>query len=380
MLSSNVGYSIAMDAYKSGEETARKTLDNMFNPRIGFLYANYQDIDKVLEGAKSILDETPIIGSTVKDSIMVQDGIVSCESGFSGMMIIDDENMQVAVAGSERGKNPREIGRRVALEAIRNSGLKIKPSYMYMVAFSREEELYLKGIQDVVGRVPIFGGSVIEDKNSRIFCNDKILKSGCAVAFFYTINPIATEYASYYQETTNMGVITKVDRYRTIVKIDNVLALKKYMEWRNMKPKDLKEEFSYTLSPLAIKDVLGDVTVLRNLVDSSNNAMKMSNDVKEGTAVIRMETTVEELINSPKKAIDHLNRLIDEEVGAYFLVHNMDRKLAIGSDLDKVYTKVKKAVGEIPFLMIFTSSEYGYSNCSANTCGSLMLSFTAFSK
>lgn len=378
MLSSNVGYSIAMDANKSGEETARKAMDTMFNPKIGLLYANYQESDKVLLGAKSILQEVPVIGSTVKDAIMVQDGIISSDTGFSGMMVIDCEDMHVSVAGSERGKNPREIGRQVALEAVRNSGLKIKPSYMYMVSFSREEEIYLKGIQDVVGRVPLFGGSVIEDKSSRIFCNDKVLKSGCAVAFFYTTNPIATEYTGSYQETKDMGIITKVEKYRSLMQIDNIPALKKYTEWRNIKPKDLKDN-SYVLSPLAIKDALGDVTVIRNLLDSSNG-MLLSNDIKVGTAVIRMESTIEQLIDAPKRAIDHLNHLIDEEVGAYFLIHNMDRKLLIGSDFDKVYTKIKKSVGDIPFLMIFTSNEYGYSNHSANSCGSLMLSFTAFSR
>lgn len=378
MLSSNVGYSIAMDANKSGEETARKAMDTMFNPKIGLLYANYQESDKVLLGAKSILQEVPVIGSTVKDAIMVQDGIISSDTGFSGMMVIDCEDMHVSVAGSERGKNPREIGRQVALEAVRNSGLKIKPSYMYMVSFSREEEIYLKGIQDVVGRVPLFGGSVIEDKSSRIFCNDKVLKSGCAVAFFYTTNPIATEYTGGYQETKDMGIITKVEKYRSLMQIDNIPALKKYTEWRNIKPKDLKDN-SYVLSPLAIKDALGDVTVIRNLLDSSNG-MLLSNDIKVGTAVIRMESTIEQLIDAPKRAIDHLNHLIDEEVGAYFLIHNMDRKLLIGSDFDKVYTKIKKSVGDIPFLMIFTSNEYGYSNHSANSCGSLMLSFTAFSR
>lgn len=378
MLSSNVGYSIAMDANKSGEETARKAMDTMFNPKIGLLYANYQESDKVLLGAKSILQEVPVIGSTVKDAIMVQDGIISSDTGFSGMMVIDCEDMHVSVAGSERGKNPREIGRQVALEAVRNSGLKIKPSYMYMVSFSREEEIYLKGIQDVVGRVPLFGGSVIEDKSSRIFCNDKVLKSGCAVAFFYTTNPIATEYTGGYQETKDMGIITKVEKYRSLMQIDNIPALKKYTEWRKIKPKDLKDN-GYVLSPLAIKDALGDVTAIRNLLDSSNG-MLLSNDIKVGTAVIRMESTIEQLIDAPKRAIDHLNHLIDEEVGAYFLIHNMDRKLLIGSDFDKVYTKIKKSVGEIPFLMIFTSNEYGYSNHSANSCGSLMLSFTAFSR
>jgi len=37
-----------------------------------------------------------------------------------------------------------------------------------------------------------------------------------------------------------------------------------------------------------------------------------------------------------------------------------------------------KEVKDVPFIMPFTFGEYGYNNHSANICGGLMLSFTAF--
>ena len=50
------------------------------------------------------------------------------------------------------------------------------------------------GIQDVIGRVPMFGGSAADDNVEgkwKIICNDKVFSDGVAVAFFYTDNEIA---------------------------------------------------------------------------------------------------------------------------------------------------------------------------------------------
>ena len=41
---------------------------------------------------------------------------------------------------------------------------------------------------------------------------------------------------------------------------------------------------------------------------------------------------------------------------------------------------IKKTVGDIPFITEFTFGEYGYEDDGNNTCGGLMLSFTAFGK
>ena len=78
----------------------------------------------------------------------------------------------------------------------------------------KEEEEYLMGIQDVIGRVPMFGGSAADDNVEgkwKIICNDKVISDGVAVAFFYTDNEIETSFTGAYRETNNVGIVTKVD-------------------------------------------------------------------------------------------------------------------------------------------------------------------------
>ena len=68
------------------------------------------------------------------------------------------------------------------------------------------------------------------------------------------------------------------------------------------------------------------------------------------------------------------------EPAAYFLVHCGGRKLGIGDRIGEVHKQLLKEAKDVPFITIFTFGEYGYDEHSANICGGLMLSFTAFGK
>ena len=75
-----------------------------------------------------------------------------------------------------------------------------------------------------------------------------------------------------------------------------------------------------------------------------------------------------------------LNKEMGKDVGAYLLVHCGGRRLGIGDRIDEVVKQLKKESKGVPFITIFTFGEYGLKDHGANTCGGLMLSFTAFSK
>jgi len=51
----------------------------------------------------------------------------------------------------------------VARKALAAAGRTDAPDYFYMVAPPGEEEFYSKGITDVTGRVPFFGGSAADN-------------------------------------------------------------------------------------------------------------------------------------------------------------------------------------------------------------------------
>ena len=388
MLKSNVAWSTEKDSYNAGKNTAKEAVKDLMQTKVAFLYTSADNnVEEVLKGAKEELGTAPIIGCTSSSGIIVPDGFISSENGFVGILSIGDPDTVVGVAGSKKEKTARETGRNVAKEAMQKAGLDFAPEYFYMVASPGEEEEYLKGIEDVIGRVPFFGGSAadntVEGKWS-IYTSEKIFSEGVAVAFFYTNKKMANVYTGAYHETTNVGVITKLNGKRNLVEIDGVPALKKYATWTGKRLKDIEGGnllLATVTKPLGVKDRLGDLVAIRHpMAGNSDLSMNIRNDLAENTAVIQMEASVDELIKSTSDTMKEINKKLEGNVGAYLLVHCGGRKLGIGDRIDEVAKALKKEAKGVPFMTIFTFGEYGSVDHGANTCGGLMLSFTAISK
>ena len=394
MLKSGVGYSINEDNLVMGMETAKSALKEISNAKIGFLYTSEKNnIKEIIQGIRKVTN-MPIIGSTSNEAIIVEDGIITSENGFAGMMAMEDKNLTIGVAAHEAGKDSRAIGRRVAIEAVENAKTTRAPAYFYMVASPKEEEEYLMGIQDVIGRVPMFGGSAADDKvegNWKIICNDKIFTDGVAVAFFYTDNEIITSFNGNYRETNNIGIITEVKNNRTLVSIDGISALRKYASWINKSPSSLigtKLLEASASKPLGVKDPLGNLTIIRHPMigndmgtkTTTDDTITLGNKVVPKTAIIQLEATTDELIDASVNTLRDLKRQLYTTPAAYILIHSGNRKKVIGDRLEEVQKLLVKETKGVPFIMPFTFGEYGYDSHSANICGGLMLSFTVFGK
>ena len=394
MLKSGVGYSINEDNLVMGMETAKSALKEISNAKIGFLYTSEKNnIKEIIQGIRKVTN-MPIIGSTSNEAIIVEDGIITSENGFAGMMAMEDKNLTIGVAAHEAGKDSRAIGRRVAIEAVENAKTTRAPAYFYMVASPKEEEEYLMGIQDVIGRVPMFGGSAADDKvegNWKIICNDKIFTDGVAVAFFYTDNEIITSFNGNYRETNNIGIITEVKNNRTLVSIDGISALRKYASWINKSPSSLigtKLLEASASKPLGVKDPLGNLTIIRHPMigndmgtkTTTDDTITLGNKVVPKTAIIQLEATTDELIDASVNTLRDLKRQLYTTPAAYILIHSGNRNKVIGDRLEEVHKLLVKETKGVPFIMPFTFGEYGYDSHSANICGGLMLSFTVFGK
>lgn len=394
MLRSKVGYSIDPDFINSGRETAKKATKDLKNAKFSFIYTScHSDISNVIKGIREITD-TPMVGCTSSGGIIVPDGYVTSNSGFAGMLTLDDPNMVVGVGCHAAGRDARAIGRKVAIDAVNDAGSQRAPAYFYMVASPKDEEAYLMGIQDVIGRVPMFGGSAADDTledNWKIICNDKIISDGVAVAFFYTDNEIVTSYTGAYNETKNMGLITEVKDRRELVSIDGISALKKYAHWTNVAPGTLKGNnllMASVTKPIGIKDPLGNLTVIRHPVFANDNGtvkisddtILLGNNVVEGTAVIQLEATEDQLIEGVVNTFKDVKKQIYTDPAAFILIHDGARRIVLGERIEEVAKKVVRESKGIPFIMPFTFGEYGYDEHSSNICGGLMLSFTAIGK
>ena len=205
-----------------------------------------------------------------------------------------------------------------------------------------------------------------------------------AVALFYLKGGFANEFTGAYRETGDVGIITKVEGARRLATIDGVPAVKKYAKWRGLKPSELMGNnlLSATItSPLGVKDRLGDLVAIRHPMFANDDySMNIGANLATGTAVIRMEATVDELISSVGETLKKLNSKLKKPPVLYHLVHCGGRRAGIGDRIGEVYKEIKKNVGDVPFIMEFTFGEYGYVDDGRNTTGGLMLSFTAFTK
>ena len=390
MLKTKVGYSELEDAYASGVETA-KMANVIENPQVGLFFTScVQDQTKLMEGAKSILGDVPIIGCTSSAALCTQDGYLNKETGYSGMMLFGGD-LEVVTAGSKKtDETPREIGRRIAKEAISKlQGKDLEPDYFFMSASPANEEEYMKGIEDIIGDVPVFGGSAadntVEGKWS-ILNDGEAFADGCVIAIFYTNGEMKNLYTGAYHETENAGIITKVEGRRTLVEIDHEPALKKYAEWTGQNVNDIMGGNLLTATitaPLGVKDPIGKVTAIRHpMAGNDDYSMNIGADLVTNTAVIQMENTPEGILKANAETVAIVSELMNTDINSYFLIHCGGRRLglAIAGIEEKIYPEIKKAIPDKEFLMVFTFGEYGRGDHSSNTVGGLSLSFTAVGK
>ena len=386
MLKVKVGHSIANNSFDIGVEAIENSTIGLNNPKLGFLYTSVNsNVKEVLKGVLSKNENKfPIIGCTSSGMIMTPEGIIKSDNGFAGMMALDDANMIVGSACHEAGEDARAIGRQVAKEAVADANTDKKPAFFYMVASPKEEEEYLMGIQDVIGRVPMFGGSAADDTLEgkwSIYLNDKVFSDGVALAIIYSDNEIATSYTGAYNETKNVGIVTEVKNNRTIVSIDNEPALDKYAKWIGASEEQITDGNLLVTSitrPLGVKDQLGNLTTIRHPMfgDIKNRTINVGNKVVVNTAIMQMETTVDGLIDSVANNLKNVRSKINTNPAGYLLIHCGGRKIGIGERIDEVHKALVKEANGVPFITIFTFGEYGYNDNSANMCGGLMLSFT----
>lgn len=374
------------DAALAGKECARKVKDALHDLKLVFVYSGVSyDQQALLKAIGEELPGVPLIGNTSFSGVVTQDGFITGEKGFVGIMALSDADLTVGTAGMAKSGNARETGRKLAEKALAAAGKKEAPAYMYMVAPPGEEEYYLKGVSDVVGRVPLFGGSAADNTLAgewKLFADKTITGDGAALAFFYTKAAFANKYTGGYSETGKYGVITKIAKERTLVEIDGKPALDQYREWTGASTKDTEGGNLLVRSitnPLGVKDPLGDLIAVRHPMNgNADGSIAVGNSLAVGTAIALLESDTDGLIKAVSTALADLKAKMKGPIAGFHLVHCGGRRIGIGERINELTAAIKKEAGTIPFIVEFTFGEYGYEDDGRNTCGGLMLSFTAF--
>lgn len=387
-MKSFVASSTSADPGRAGREVSAKIITGIKEPKIAFAFGSCDyDTPNLLGAIAASLPGVPVVGNTSFTGIITPDGFIGGEKPFIGILALGGDDVVVGTAGASRetADCPRKIGRELARQAMAAAGKDCPPDYWYMVASPAEEEYYIKGVTEVIGRVPYFGGSAADNEIAGkwwIYNGTETFQDGCVVAFFYTDTPFVNKFTGAYAETDDFGVVTKMNGDRGIAEIDGKPALQVYADWRGMDVDSLKGAALLSesiVSPLGVKDRLGDLVAIRHpMAGNDDLSIGVGAKVVEKTAVIRMEGDVDVLVSSVGKTAEELKEKAGgRKPAAYFFVHCGGRRAAIAERIGEVADQLVKAADGVPFIAEFTFGEYGYEDDGLNTVGGLMLSFTA---
>lgn len=225
------------------EEAVQESIEMMKNKLEGkkphyvlFYYTIAYDPNVIV---KKVRDEfggsVQIQGMSSLAGVMSKDGYHVGKVGSMAILGLASPEVKIGVAGVDlTNMDPRQAGKKVVEEAMKNAGEQGMPKFVYVINAPGAEEKVLPGMEDVLGKkIPIIGGSSADDdlsgKWSQV-ANDQIFKTSVVAAAVYTDLKIGTSHEFGYLTTDHRGIATKANE-RTIYEIDNRPAAEVYNEW-----------------------------------------------------------------------------------------------------------------------------------------------------
>ena len=390
VIQSFVATSIASNAAEAGREVAGKIKAGIEGAKVAMTYGSCDyDSKELLDAIAAELPGVPVLGNTSFTGIITPEGFIGGDTPFVGILALGGEDVVVGTAGAARdsAECPRCIGKNLAEAAMKAAGKDCPPDYWYMAASPAEEEYYIKGVTDVIGRVPFFGGSAADNEIAGkwwLYSGTETFQDGCIVAFFYTDTPFVNKFTGAYAETDKFGIVTKMDGDRGIAEICGKPALDVYAEWRGMSTDQLMGGdllVESIVAPLGVKDRMGDLVAIRHPMNGNDDhSIAVGAKVAEKTAVIMMDGDVDCLVGSVAKTAGELKEAAAKvgagKPAAYFFVHCGGRRAAIADRIGEVADSFIKEADGVPFIAEFTFGEYGFEQDGCNSIGGLMLSFS----
>ena len=137
------------------------------------------------------------------------------------------------------------------------------------------------------------------------------------------------------------------------------------------------------LDPVGIKDRQGrSISLAFPMYLNPDGSIDFGSCLSEGTVAIHMQARLEDLAPAGGRELEVLNQKMKGQAAAYHLAMGFGRALIMRDEdlLDQAADLIRRAAGEVPFIMAFSLAECGYVADGANTSANLMLSYSGFPK
>jgi len=367
------------------------------DPNLYFLYcsANY-DAPHLLKELNRLAPNITIHGGTSCLGVMTENGFHSNEGLGLGLLAINDPNGHYGVGYAELNDNARQASILAITSALEKSDCPGQvPSMVWITAAPGSEEELILGIQDVVGaNVPITGGSSADNTVTgdwMQFANTAVLTNAVVITVMFPSSNTMFAFHSGYEPTEKFGIVTQSEG-RIVNQIDNKPAAEVYNEWSNQLITDSLEKGGSILSRTSLHPlgrVVGDVSGIPyyqlahpNAV-TENGGLSLFADIEQGEKLVFMTGTKDSLVNRAARVASAslaAHSTDSNQVSGALVVYCAGCMLTVQDRMSDVVKGVKQALGNKPFLGLFTFGEQGCFVGGENRHGNLMISVLTFNK
>jgi hypothetical protein len=250
----------------------------------------------------------------------------------------------------------------------------------------------LKGIRSVVGPgVLIVGGSAADNDVTGRWAQlgpSGTYADGVVVSVLFPSVPITSAYQSGYAPTGESGVVTRVAG-RRVFEIDGRPAAEIYHRWTGgavpmaqAGPEPILA--AATLWPLGrfTRQIAGVPFHLlaHPAVANPDGSLDMFADLAEGDRIWQMQGSADSLVSRAGRIARQAHDDAGGAVSGALVVYCGGCMLAVRDRMDEVRSGIAEALGEAPWLGVFTFGEQGVPAGGSASHGNLMISCTIFGK
>ncbi|MBZ4416561.1 FIST signal transduction protein [Myxococcus sp. RHSTA-1-4] len=319
------------------------------------------------------LPGVPFVGATSCLGVGSTQGFRT-ERAVSAFWFVGD-GFRFGVSASARTGDVRGQGRALAQHALQQGHIPPDAARFAVVhATPGEEEALLSGLSDVLPRRTLFiGGSAADNDISgqwSVWSSDGVHRTGAVLAVCDWPWRLTAICQGGYLVTRRQGTVTRA-KGRTVYTIDGRPAAEVYNEWLDGQLEPfLRTGGSVlgktTLCPLGVSRKMEGlethVVVHPEKVLLPERALTLFADVREGEQVTLMRSTTGALVEQSGRVAEWAmgsSGLTRDELAGALLVYCAGCMLTIEKQVPDMLRRFQQAVGQTPFVSLFTFGEQG---------------------
>lgn len=336
---------------------------------------------------------TALHGGSSCLGVMTQEGVNIASGAGLGALAIWDAEGSFGTGSADLGDDAGDAARqatRIALAAAGRPGE--IPDLVWLTVTPGREEQVLDGIRSVIGdEALIVGGSAADNDVSgkwAQFGPSQTHSEGVVVSVLFPSTSVASAYQSGYAPTGDSGVVTRVDG-RRLFEIDGQPAAKVYQGWTN-EAVPVAGDTPQSILAAATLWPLGRITreiagvpfhlLAHPAVTNPDGSIDLFADVTKGDRLWQMRGSADSLTLRAGRVARQARDDSTGDIAGALVVYCGGCMLAVRDRMDEVQQGINAALGDVPWLGVFTFGEQGVPAGTMVKHGNLMISCTVFER